>query len=493
MKIFRSNIIANLIMLFVSKAGGVLVTLIFTPLYYKLLGPEQFSIVAVILSLQSLLLMLDLGMTTMVSREVAIYGTRSLASVKIWANAEAILTFFYLCLFLLAIIFGFYSVPKGLVWYANGLIITLFWLMVMQNLSQTVLLGGRLFKISGTIQLVGTLLRASLTVIALKFYSSSVECFLTSQLFGTLFQFIVTRNICKHFFSTTLISKIKYSFGECKALFKNGTPLLFLSLSGAAVSQLDKPIIASFLTAKVVSTYFLAVTFCLTPISVLGGPIYQYFLPNLTSMLAEKDSGQLTRHVSLFVIVLVFSTVIPTVSLLFYSEYWIRLWLGNVETTIQVSEFVSILLPGVLIGAMGYIPFSMLTACQDYQFQARLALFLTSITLALVVFFAQRKSIDAICFVYAGYHIVSTSSSWIRAIQTDKTRIYAKYALILTTKFVIGIFFVAKLIKLILVKFCDVQYGMWVFILILGLIGLIFFLFEIRNIKKQEYLLQIFN
>lgn len=465
--------LANLTMLFVSKAGGVLVVLLFMPLFYCFLGAAQFGVVAVILSLQAMLVMLDLGMSTMVGREVAVHGTGSPSSAKMWRNAEVVLSTFYLVLLLLAGLWGMLSTPANLSGFSTAAISLLFWAMVLQNLGQAVLLGAKSYQASSSLQLFGALFRAVITLIALQKIAATVPVFIAAQLITTLLQLALTRWAC----TRTLTAHqpvgflIKYDLAGCKALLKQGKPLVIFGLAGAAVMQLDKPIIAAFISNEEVATYFLAVTFCMTPIGVLAGPVSQYFQPKLLSLVAHGSSEEIQRLITRFVFVLLFITTIPSLALWFYRDFWVALWLGNTINTAQVIEYIEILLPGVVMGAWGYIPFSMLTARQDYHFQARLSATMTIIVLLLVLFFANQSNANAVCWVYAVYHVVSTIASWLRAISLLKTRAYAKNSALHMVKllFVIGV--VGSIVKFTLLFVCEAKYQAFVFLIIMALIG----------------------
>jgi len=467
--------LANLAMLFISKAGGVLVVLLFMPMFYRILGAAQFGVVAVILSLQALLVMLDLGMSTMVGREVAVHGTGSPNSAKMWRNAEVVLSVFYLGLLLLAGLWGAFSSPANLSGASTAAIALLFWAMVLQNLGQTLLLGAKSYQAASSLQLFGALFRAAITLIALQKIAATVPVFIAAQLLTTLLQLTLTRWACRRTLKAHLPAGliIRYDFAGCKALLKQGKPLLIFGLAGAAVMQLDKPIIAAFISAQEVSTYFLAVTFCMTPIAVLAGPVSQYFQPKLLSLVSDGNTLETKRLVARFVFVLLMVTALPSLALWFYRDFWVALWLGNTININQVVKYIAVLLPGVVIGALGYIPFAMLTAQQDYHFQARLSASMTAITLILVVYFAAQYNAYAVCWVYAAYHTISTMASWFRAMSLVKTSVYAKDSLFMVVKLLLAMVGAGYIVKLMLSWFSGVQYEAAVYSLIMLIIGVV--------------------
>ena len=487
MKLGGRHGLINLAMLFVSKAGGVLVVMFFMPLFFRILGAEQFGVVAVILSLQALLMMLDLGMSTMVGRDVAVYGSQATQSTTTWRNAEAILTVFYIGIAVIAALSGTLGSLAGLSELSIVSVVGLFWALVLQNLGLSVLLSAKSFKAASAIQLIGALFRAGLTVIAMKQIDATLSIFITTQLITSLLQLWVTRWACANALTSDLHvhKKIEYDLSGCVELLKRGKSLLLFGLAGAAVMQLDKPIIATFISANEVSTYFLAVTFCMTPIAVLAGPVSQYFQPHFISLVAQasqKDSQQL---LSKFVFVLVLITAISSAALWFYRDFWIALWLHNNSSISVVISYVTILLPGVVVGALGYIPYALLTSQQDYYFQSILSTIMTTVTLALVVYFADQKNIYAICWIYAFYHISSTLLSWARAIVLLKTRAHALESFMFSMKLLMAIIIIAYLVKFILSNIYVVHYEALVFMLIISILtivsSVVYFKFDLRN------------
>lgn len=99
--------LAPLLILYASKTGALVVGLLILPQFSKLLGPSLFGVVAVILSVQQLLLTLDLGMSVVVGRELALtHGTANLHDGRIRQSAEALILLFFLLLLPLALLVG---------------------------------------------------------------------------------------------------------------------------------------------------------------------------------------------------------------------------------------------------------------------------------------------------------------------------------------------------------------------------------------------------
>ena len=88
--------------------------------------------------------------------------------------------------------------------------------------------------------------------------------------------------------------------------------------------------------------------------------------------------------------------------------------MGKNASNSTIANYVGILLPGFTIGALGFIPYSLLISVKDFKFQAVLSGAMTVITLAAAASSAMLQSVEGVCFVYASYHTLSTLLSWVR-------------------------------------------------------------------------------
>ena len=431
--------IVSLLLLYAGKSSGILVNLFFIPLYSRLLGTEQFGIVAVILSMQAFLLMLDLGLSTLVNRDIASGQTDDAESARLIDNAELALLALYALL--VPIVWGGHAlgaisnVSLSLVLLS----VVLFGLLVLQNLYYCVILARREYSAASIIQLFGNLSRAIATVVILIYYSPTLLAFIGAQVVFSALHTFTTRQYCRYqlgYFDKqryhNLFSKARWR--EVLDLIQRGKSLVLFSLAGAAVMQLDKPIIALFMTPANVTPYYLAITFCMVPLSVLAGPVSQYFQPRLLHVVAQGNTEIASQVIRNFVWVLLVVILIPGSLLWFFREFFLELWLGGNHNIEMIAGYATVLLPGVAIGALGFIPYTLLLSIQDYRFQGVASSLLSTVTLVTVALAAFLDSINSICLTYTLYHVISTALSWGRSKVLTQVKYLATFSLVLTTK-----------------------------------------------------------
>jgi O-antigen/teichoic acid export membrane protein len=414
-------------MLYAGKVSGVLVTLLFIPLYSRELGATQFGIIAVILSMQALLITLDFGLATQVGRELADSNTSANGHLQMILNAEVALVTLYLALFAAA----FAALDMGLLGQTHTdivlLTLVLFGLMVLQNLYYSAILARRAYSAASMIQLLGNLCRAAATAAMLVAYSATVQVFVVTQMVVALFHAGITRWYCFRQLAQDAelqgrMKRPQIEWMQSVALIRQGKSLVLFSIAGAAVMQLDKPIILYYMSAASVAPYYLAMSVCMVPISILASPVAQYFQPQMINAIAGDDSKYTLRVMQWFTVIIVTATLLPSCIVWLNRDLLIDLWLGTSKNNLEVSNFVGILLPGVVLGAIGFLPYTLLLAKRDYKYQGYASSLMSGLTLTGAAIAASLNAIEWVCLIYAMYHAASTLVSWHRAIQLETTR-----------------------------------------------------------------------
>jgi O-antigen/teichoic acid export membrane protein len=410
----NSKRLLDLGLLYASKSGAIIVGLFVLPWYQRLLGPEAFGVVALILSLQAFLLMLDLGTSTLVGRDVAILKNTQ-GHLITWRAAVSLLHIAYSGLLIINIFVNiFFNVP--LPHLQVVLCVVLFWSLTVQNVGQSALLAKRQYVVSGIIQVVGVLGRAAITILALTHVRADLEIFLMAQAFTAIVHMMITSWFCRQALAQeNQLFNIKMHHSQIVGIARRGAPLLLFGLSGAAVLQLDKAIISVYISSAALTPYFLASALCLIPISVLAGPVNQYFFPEIIQSINNHDTRQTLKRLKMLIFFICIVVAIPSIVLWVGREFIINSWLHNQSISSEVVRYVEILLPGIALGALGFVPYNILVAHQDYRVHSFLSAGMTVVTLSATILAAAFGSILTVCWIYASYHTLSVVMTWWRA------------------------------------------------------------------------------
>ncbi|MEQ3659063.1 MAG: oligosaccharide flippase family protein [Glaciecola sp.] len=439
--------LTDLTSIFGAKIGSIVIGIVFLPLYDRLLGIEQFGVLALIISLQSLVVMLDLGMATIVGRDAALQQTKNPKSYLTWRDSEANMSLLYVLILVIVVCVSNLIKIKTLSTFELVLIVILFWSLIIQNVAYSALNGLQAYKTSSYLQVLGTVFRAVSSLMALKFISPSLDVFILTQCICSILHMILTRLFCDSRLTRDSRSEFKYSlnFNRCFQLAKRGRALIVFSISGALVMHFDKSIISFFMSPSSLVPYFYAFSLAMLPLSVLAGPTRQYFQPKvLTIIFAKERSLELKSIVRMFALALTFMVAIPSTIVWVWAEFFVVAWLGDNPAVEQVIEFLKILLPAAAVGSLGYIPYVFLLAVEDYSFQAKFSVVMTSIVLLLVTVSSFNFDLMWVCVSYFSYHAISTIGLWIRAYNMTLTRqisvLSAIYCLVSLTFMVVIVF-----------------------------------------------------
>ena len=365
----RSRAVFSIFMLYLGKASGIIVNLIFIPFYSQALGPERFGSVAVILSLQALLMMLDLGMSTLVCRDVAAAEFTPAKLLNQLFCAELGLVIFYGALSLAVGVLMLAGLTFGVDWPTGLAAVVLFLLLVLQNLHYNAIIARRSYTIASSLQLIGNLTRAGATAFVLTSVSTTLLAFVVTQAAGAALQAIASRYFCLRELRSDprWVPSVppEHLWPSIRELFLRARPLALVSVSGAAVTQLDKPIISVLISTASVAPYYLAMTYCMVPMSILAGPVAQFFQPLVLNAVSAGESASASRMMQRFTMALLCITLVPSAGLYLLRQPLIGAWLQHGPLVNDTLHYSMILLPGLTIGALGFIPFTLLLATGD--------------------------------------------------------------------------------------------------------------------------------
>lgn len=410
--------LSGLLLLYGSRLAGVVVSLVFIPLYARLLGSHDFGLVALLLSAQALMIMLDLGMAALTTRDLAADADGGRARAR-WRRAEALLTRYFGLLLPVAVLLALLiDLP---VWLAIAAVL-LFWAVTLQNLAQAAMVARGDVHRAAVIQGAGVLLRGALSVAALMGVEASLRSFVLSQLAGALLHLAVNRRIGQRDLTGADAGGVE----TLPQLARRGLSLFLVAMAGAAVLQADKLLVGALINPAAVAPYFLATTFSMTPIALLAAPVAQFLQPRIVRAQADGDAELLAQRSRQLAWGLLVMVVLPTALLWLLRRPVIGWWLHDAALAAEVSALTALLLPAAAIGAVGNVPLALLNALGDFAFQARLSALLTVLTLAGVALAAAQQRLPVVCWVYLAYYAALTTALWCRAATQPATSTAAR-------------------------------------------------------------------
>lgn len=365
MSVLKRNVLAN----FAGSFWQALVSLIFIPVYIHFLGVEGWGLVGFYATLQAMFALLDMGISSTLSREVArlsvsenfaeeirdIFSTFELLywgiSVLVfaavffaadyiafnWVNASGIeKSAVKSAVSLMGVVIAM-QMPIG--FYSGGLI----------GLQKQVALNNVVIVFS-TIRAVGA-------VVVLSAVSSTVLSFFVWQIISVFLNLVVLRYLMiKNIPSPKETRRVRWALVVRTWRFTAG--MGGISILGAVLTQIDKVVLSKILSLEDFGYYALGSVVALS-LGRIFTPVFNAVYPRFTQLASKADYQALTdlyHKTCQFVAVL----IVPVAVLIALFSYEILyLWTQNQAVATKTHVIVSILTIGTAISGILNIPYAL--------------------------------------------------------------------------------------------------------------------------------------
>lgn len=416
----KRNVIAN----FAGSAWLALMSLAFIPFYIRLIGVESYGLVGMLITVQAVFAVLDLGLSQTLSRELARLsahhdgGKRMGSTVRTfeviyWALALAVT----LIVVLLADFLAYQWLNPDHLTRENlrealwimALVIGLRWPAALYtgglNGLQRQVLVNTLLAIFATLQSVGALA-------VLWFIAPTVQCFFWWQAFVALLQVVVLRIALLR--SLTLQKEAAFSMEVLKETWRFAAGVTGIALLATLLTQLDK-ILLSRMLALTDFGYYVFATAVAAVIFRLVAPISTAFTPRLTELVSKNDHASLTSIYHQGCQVTAVAIIAPALTLLVFSREILLLWTRDSVLVEGAYLLVSLLTLGNMLNGLLTIPY----ALQLAHGWTKLALYInvTAVIFLIPALYLAVNSWGAIgaagvwialncCYILIGMHIM---------------------------------------------------------------------------------------
>ena len=361
----KKNIIAN----FAGRAWTSIMSLVFIPLYIKFMGIEAYGLIGIFVSLIALLAILDMGLSSTLSRELARLSTtedtaqesRDLVRTMefVYWGVGIIIGIGFL---VLAPLIAHYwvktqGIPVQIVQRAvliMGLVVAFQWPASLYDggligLQRQVLLN-TVRSVMATVQHVGA-------VLVLWLISPSILAYFTWQIFISIIQTF----LLAYFVWKSLPATQKQSAFQKHLLRKNwrfAAGMTGISIVATILTQTDKIILSKLLTLRVFGYYMLAVNVG-NALAYLVQPISAALFPKLSQLVLDEDKTSLSAlyHNGCKLASVIVLPAAVTVAL--FSREILTLWIRDPEIVQHAFFLVSLMVIGTAINSLMVLPYTL--------------------------------------------------------------------------------------------------------------------------------------
>ena len=349
----KFDIIAAVSANYFARTVSSILSLMFMPVYIKLLGIEPFALIGIYTSLTMWFFLLDLGMGQSMMREFARYtaGAYELSTIKNLSFSVEVI-FIAVVTILLSSFYLFVKITDAAGINAQTIsrqtIIICLYLMslaiairMLGTLYRRSLIGLQKQITANSADVLINILRYSITICALLFYKPSIVIFFTCQVAVSVFEVFIYKALLAHslpsnnhkstFQPKLLLSIWRYSLGA------GAMAILTISLT-----QADKIFLVKFVSLEQFGYYSIAYTIA-SALALLSMPITSSLHPKLAQLYSANDLVKLNdiyRYGSrTLIMVLVPSALVMS----FFSTQLLTLWQQDGEAISQTYHITSIL------------------------------------------------------------------------------------------------------------------------------------------------------
>jgi len=363
MTLVRTNIIAN----YLGQAWQALVAIAFVPMYADALGIEAFGLVGVMLSLQAMALLLDMGLGGVVNRELArrsaLEGTQ--ASMRsfvrtlewvIWPVALVIALIISTMAYWMA---SEWLHPKELsVQQAThairmmGIAIALQWPAAFYT---NALSGLERQPAANVVNAVFATLRSAGAVAVLLLVDRSVQAFMIWQaVVGTTHSLLTAGMVWR----ALPPGRARFVLQELVATKRFAAGLVGITALSIALTQLDRLLLSTLRPLQEVGYFTLAITVA-AGLGRLIQPMFNAVYPRFSRLVAAGDATALRELYKSSTRYLCIVVASATAVLIAFPHATLLLWTGDTKAADIVAMPLAILVAGTFLNGLMNLPYAM--------------------------------------------------------------------------------------------------------------------------------------
>lgn len=347
-----------------------LMGVVFVPLYIRALGMEAFGLVGLMLSIQALSMLLDLGMGGALNRELA-RRTHTISSAH--TLADLVRTFEWLVwpiALLIAVAIWFASSPLANHWLhpehlsraetahaiaIMGLAVALQW---PSSFYSNGLSGLERQPVLNTINAGFATLRGAGVLAVLYWIAPTITAFMWWYAAMGACQSLVSAAVLWHLLPSSAHSRPKFRSEELRATGRFAGGLVAITALSVAVTQLDR-IVLSAMRPLVELGYFSLALSVAAGMGRMIQPMFNALYPRYSKLVSLGEDKALTYlyHLSNQYLCVVVAAI--SIVLILFSKDVIYLWTGDIATATKVALPLSILVAGTALNGLMNLPYAL--------------------------------------------------------------------------------------------------------------------------------------
>lgn len=430
----KRNLIAN----YLGQGWTALMGLAFIPLYIKYLGIEVYGLIGIFALLQAGLALLDLGMSSTLSREMARFkgGAHIAQSVHDLLRSIEIVTLTVACLFSIGIWAASdwlasewlhaEKLPLPVVVQALDIMGVVTSLRFVEMVYRSSIVGLQRQVLYNVINSTMATLRWLGAVGVLAWISPTIEGFFLWQgLISILTLLIFARTTYSILPRTERAGR--FSLLALKNVGRYAGGIAVIALLGMLMTQVDKILLSRLLGLSDYGYYTLA-TVVAGGLFTMVGPIIQAYFPRLSELRALGDQAQLIQsyHRSAQMVTVMVGSA--SAVLIMFSETIINLWTHDAVLAARIAMLLSILGLGNLLNCLMWIPYQTQLAYGWVSLSLTINIVLVALFVPTILWVTPRFGAEGVAWTWVSlnaiYVLLGSHLMYRKILKTEKWRWY---------------------------------------------------------------------
>ncbi len=399
-----------------SNLWSAILMLFLTPMYISFLGVESYGLIGFYLSWLAILGILDMGISSTATREVAWRVPRPDEKKTIPTLIKSLEMTYWVIILIFGISIFIGAWFFGAQWFQSQnlepeVIRNTLLLMAVSLVVQVpsgLYVGGlmglqRQVECSGFLALFGTM-RGLGSLFVLWSISSDIQTFFLWQIIASILQTGIMRWLLyrqlhikgdQAGFSKEMILTIRGYAGK----------VILIGILGILMAQVDKIILSKFSSMEDFGFYMLAwvVASGLTRVST---PLIQTFNPKFTELISKGDEEGVAIQVRIASQLMSVLIIPPIAFIILLSKPILLIWLGNVTTAENTAQILQIMIIGTMFACCSYPPVSILYSRKQLTPIIATNLICSILLIPLLVFVINLYSALGAAFMWCLYGII---------------------------------------------------------------------------------------
>ncbi len=430
----KKNVIAN----YFGQGWTALMGLAFVPLYIKYLGIEAYGMIGIFALLQSWLVLLDMGMTPTLSREMARYtgGAHTAQSILDLLRSIEIVAIAVACL--IAVGIGAAStwlatdwlhvekLPVSVVAQAFGIMGVVAALRFIEGLYRSILVGLQRQVLFIVVNAVMSTLRWLGAVVVLAWVSPTLGAFFLWQGLVSILTVCVFVTVTYRVLPRAEHAG-RFSWAALKNVGRFAGGMVGITFLSLLLMQVDKLLLSRLVSLKDFGYYTLAASVA-SALYFLVTPIVTAFSPHLTELVARSEQQLLVDSYHRASQWLAVALIPAALVIAAFSEPLLYVWTGNVILSQKAGPFLVLLVLGTLCNGFMNVPYMTQLAHGWTSFAVRVNIIAVVIIIPAILLTVPRFGGIAAAWAWlvlnAGYVLIAIPFMHRRLLPYEKWRWY---------------------------------------------------------------------